>query len=309
MQFYLIAVTAGLVSGLLQSAAILPGPGALILAYIAPLPLFLVGLGMGLQGAVVAVLVVGVLSVPLAGPLYAMIQVLVYGLPIIILSRQALMSRTDGQGVVHWYPAGQLLLWLSGIAMAGLAVMVVGLSLFGDGLLTQIRLVIEPFANQLPVPEQQDMLMSLADYVPAFFAVSWILGLIFNGILAQGLLVRFGQNLRSTPKMAEIKLPAAWIGVLAAALALSTMDGLIGVIGKTLAAIAIVPYFLLGLGVVHDFFRSWKARWIMLILFYGLLLMWPLPVLVAGLGLLKALLRLRGGKKLDNSGDNAEREE
>ena len=107
MQFYLIAVTAGLVSGLLQSAAILPGPGALILAYIAPLPLFLVGLGMGLQGAVVAVLVVGVLSVPLAGPLYAMIQVLVYGLPIIILSRQALMSRTDGQGVVHWYPAGR----------------------------------------------------------------------------------------------------------------------------------------------------------------------------------------------------------
>jgi len=309
LQFYLIAVAAGLLSGLLQSSVMLPGAGAMILAYIAPLPLFLVGLGMGLQGVAVAVLVVGVLSIPVAGPVYAVVQVLVYGVPIIVLSRQALLSRSDGQGQQHWYPAGNLLLWLTGLAMVGLALTVTALGLFSDGLMAHVHGVIEPFAAQLSLPEQRQMLMALVDFVPAIFAVSWIVGLIFNGILAQGLLARFGQNLAPSPKMADIRLPAAWIGVLAAAIFLATLEGLIGVVGKTLAAIAIVPYFLLGLGVIHGLVRSWKARWIFLILFYGILLIWPLPALVAGLGFLVAVLRLRRGDNSDNAGDNAEGEE
>ena len=309
VQFYLIAVAAGLVSGLLQSAVILPGAGGLILAYIAPLPLFLVGLGLGLQGAVISVLVVGALSVPIAGPLYGAIQVLVYGLPIIILCRQALLSRTDAQGQVHWFPAGQILIWLSGIAMTGLLLVAAGLSLFSDGLMAHVAALIDPVIALLPLPEQREMLLSLADFMPALFAISWIMGLIFNGILAQGLLVRFGQNLRPTPNMMEITLPVAWIGVLAGAIFAATLEGLLGVIGKTLAAIAIVPYFLLGLGVIHGHIRAWRARWIILILFYSLMIFWPVPVLVAGLGFSNAVLRLRRGNDLDNDGGNAEREE
>jgi len=309
VQFYLIAVAAGLVSGLLQSAVILPGAGGLILAYIAPLPLFLVGLGLGLQGAVISVLVVGALSIPIAGPLYGAIQVLVYGLPIIILCRQALLSRTDAQGQVHWFPAGQILIWLSGIAMTGLLLVAAGLSLFSDGLMAHVAALIDPVIALLPLPEQREMLLSLADFMPALFAISWIMGLIFNGILAQGLLVRFGQNLRPTPNMMEITLPVAWIGVLAGAIFAATLEGLLGVIGKTLAAIAIVPYFLLGLGVIHGHIRAWRARWIILILLYSLMIFWPVPVLVAGLGFSNAVLRLRRGNDLDNDGGNAEREE
>ncbi len=308
-QFYLIAVAAGLISGLLQAAAVLPGAGALLLAYLAPLPLFMAGLSLGLPGAAIAILVESVISGLAAGPTYAAIQIVVYGIPIAVLCRQALLSRTDGQGQVHWYPPGQLLLWLSGLAAGGMFIAVVALSLFSDGLIAHINTVMEPFVAQFAVPEQREMLMSLLDYLPALFASSWILGLVFNGILAQGLLTRFGQNLRPSPKMADIRLPIAWIVLSAAALALATMDGLIGVCGKTLAAIAIVPYFLLGLGVIHGYIQSWKARWIILIMFYGLLFMWPLPVLVAGLGLLNAVLRLRGGNDLDSSGGNAEREE
>jgi hypothetical protein len=308
-QYYLIAVAAGLVSGLLQAAAIMPGPGALLLAYLAPLPLFMAGLGLGLPAAAIAVLVESVISGLAGGPVYAAIQILVYGLPIIILSRQALLSRTDGQGQAHWYPPGRLLLWLSGLAAAGMLVAVVALGLFSDGLMPRLHSVLEPFVAQFTIPEQREMLLSLVDFLPALFATSWILGLVFNGVLAQGLLTRFGQNLRPSPKMADIRLPVSWIVLSLVALSLATMDGLIGVCGKTLAAIAIVPYFLLGLGVIHGFVQAWKARWIVLILFYGILLMWPLPVLVAGLGLLNAVLRLRGGNDIDSSGDNAEREE
>jgi hypothetical protein len=305
-QYILIAVSTGLVSGLLQAALVLPAAGGLLLAYIAPLPLFLAGLGMGLRAAVIAVLVAGAVSVPFAGPVFAITQALVYGLPAIVLCRQALLSRSDNQGQVVWYPSGHLLLWMSGMALFGLVLTLAGMTLFGDGLMAYLSSVMEPFAAQMPIPEQREMLLGLVDFLPAFFVASWTLGLLFNGTLAQGLLVRFGYNLRPTPEMADIRLPIAWIGVLLAALALSSLSGPMGVFGKTLAAIAIVPYFLLGLGVIHGFLRSWKGRTAILILFYGFLLLWPLPMLVAGLGVLSAVLRLRGGNDLNKSGGAGE---
>ena len=139
MKFYLIAVAAGLISGLFQAAAVLPGFGALILAYIAPLPLFLVGLGLGLQGTLVAVFVVGILSFPLAGFTYSIIQILVYGLPIVILCRQALFSRLDNNGQTIWYPVGMLLIWLAGIAMAGLLLSIAWLDIFGVGIIKYVE--------------------------------------------------------------------------------------------------------------------------------------------------------------------------
>ncbi len=314
-RYILIAISAGLVSGLLQAALSLPAAGGLLLAYVSPLPLFLAGLGLGVRGAAIAVLVAGALSVAVAGPAFAATQALVYGLPVIILSRQALLSRSDGHGQVYWYPPGHLLLWMSGIALMGIVLVLAGTALFSDGLMAYLRSVMEPFAAAFAVPEQRETLLDLLDYLPAFFAVSWTLGLIFNGTLAQGLLVRFGHNLRPTPELADIRLPAAWIGVLLAALALSSLSGLMGVFGKTLAAIAIVPYFLLGLGVIHGISRAWKGRVPILILFYGLLFLWPVPVLVAGLGFLNAVLHLRGGNKINStgsasdSGGNADKEE
>jgi hypothetical protein len=313
-RYVLIAISAGLVSGLLQAALALPAAGGLLLAYIAPLPLFLAGFGLGARGAGIAVLVAGISSLPFAGPAFAATQALVYGLPVIVLSRQALLSRGDHQGRTHWYPPGQLMLWMSGMALAGFVLTLAGMAMFGDGLMAYLNFVLEPFAAAFPEPEQREMLLALLDYLPAFFAVSWTLGLIFNGTLAQGLLVRFGYNLRPTPELAEIRLPVAWIGLLLAALVLATLSGLLGIFGKTLAAIAIVPYFLLGLGVIHGFLRPWKGRMVLLILFYGLLFLWPLPVMVAGLGLLNAVLRLRGGNDLNDtggagdSGGNADKE-
>jgi len=269
----------------------------------------------GVRGAVIAVLVAGGLSMLFAGPGFAATQAVFYGLPVIVICRQALLSRSDAQGQAHWYPPGHLLLWLAGMAVAGLVFGLAGLSLFGDGLMAYLNAVMAPFADQFPNAEQREVLMALVEYLPAFFAVSWTLGLIFNGVLAQGLLVRFGYNIAPSPKLADISLPMAWIGTLLAALLLSSMTGLMGVFGKTLAAIAIVPYFVLGLGVVHGFFRPWKGRLGILILFYGLLFLWPLPVLVAGLGLLNAVLRLARGNKSSNtgdagdSGDSADKEE
>jgi hypothetical protein len=70
LHFNLIAIAAGVVSGLLQGALALPAAGGLLLAYIAPLPLFMAGLGLGVRGAVIAVLVAGDCHLP-SGPVVA----------------------------------------------------------------------------------------------------------------------------------------------------------------------------------------------------------------------------------------------
>ena len=70
-----------------------------------------------------------------------------------------------------------------------------------------------------------------------------------------------------------------------------------------------MPYFLLGLGVVHGFVQTWKARWIVLLLFYSLMLFWPLPVIIAGFGFVNAMLRLRSAGRVAKNGGDAGSEE
>ena len=74
--------------------------------------------------------------------------------------------------------------------------------------------------------------------------------------LAQGLAVRFGRNVRPTPRLAELELPAWFAGAFGAALVLSLLSGAAGQIGAGLAVIAGMAYLLHGLGVVH----WWAAR-------------------------------------------------
>ena len=212
-------------------------------------------------------------------------------------------------GQVLWYPIGRLLVWLTGIAVAGLLFAIVGLEIFSDGLIQYVKGMIQPVVVQLPLPEQREMLLSFINYLPAFFAVSWIFGMIFNGALAQGLLVRFGQNLRPSPKLAEIELPLAWMGLLAISVFLASFsDGILDVVGKTLAAISFVPYFLLGLGLVHRLVQTWKARLFILFLLYSLMFFWPLPAFITSIGLINSVLRLQRSARSEKGDGDAERE-
>ena len=149
LQYNLIAIAAGLLAGLLQGALTLPSGGGLLLAYIAPLPLFLAGLGLGLRGGLIAAAVSGVLSLLFAGLPYAGTQAMVYSLPVIILCRQALLSRNDNAGQAHWYPPGHLLLWLSGMAIAGLVAVLAITTIFDDGLMAYLDSIMAPIAAQL----------------------------------------------------------------------------------------------------------------------------------------------------------------
>ena len=96
------------------------------------------------------------------------------------------------------------------------------------------------------------MVAMMAPSFPAMVAVSWALMHALNAILAQGLLVRFGHNLRPSPRLAEVDLPkTALAALVACAIGGMVLPGDIGYLASNLVIIAALPYFIAGLGLAH----------------------------------------------------------
>lgn len=303
----ILAVGAGLLSALpLLIAA--SEPGGLLLLVLAPLPLFLAGFAQGLLGATIAggtLLVVAGLA---AGLFVAFGALLFLVGPTLLLVRQALLSRPAAVGAgaatgggapgagpgagaggpdLEWYPPGLLTTWLVWIGLAWLAV-TLGLML-GEGLGLQttveghLQRALGLTLPQATAGEVTALAASMSSFALGFGIVSYLLLLALNGALAQGALVRFGRNLRPSPDIARLRLPA-WIApALAAALvAAFLLPGDLGFIARNLAPILLVPFFFGGLAVAHAYARRARNGTLLLALFYVLLVLftWPAAFVV-----------------------------
>ena len=106
-RYWLLAIGGGAASVLIYSLAGTV-PGGLIFAYFTALPLYLVGLGLGLSaGATAGVAATVGIWIP-GGGVTAMVFLVVTALPVVVFVRQALLSRNDAQGNQVWYPAGNM---------------------------------------------------------------------------------------------------------------------------------------------------------------------------------------------------------
>lgn len=157
-----VGLLAGFASALLYAAASAGGGAALLLAYVAPLPIFVAGLGWGVAASVVA----GVCGLVLIGLLGGVSSAVVYAgvaaIGPIWLTRLALLSRpVGGRGpaaearaararaahhravamgmrdgpppapappAVEWYPAGRLVVWATFLAAGMLALTVLSMA-------------------------------------------------------------------------------------------------------------------------------------------------------------------------------------
>ena len=84
-------------------------PGAIVLSYFNLLPLFLVGLSLGLRPLYGAAVVAIVLTFLIDTPLPAAQTLLAVLLGPIFLVNRALLHRTKSSGELSWYPSTQLL--------------------------------------------------------------------------------------------------------------------------------------------------------------------------------------------------------
>lgn len=312
----MVGLVSGLTSALLYVALLVGSPLGLITLFLGPLPLFLAGLSHGATAAAIGALVVSVVLALGLGGSAALSFSLAFGLPIVFLTYFALLNRTldqeDGTTLVEWYPAGRLLTWLAGLA-AALFVLAYLAALGTDGGLRGIAAEfiliahkgtegVAEFLAEWSIPIEPEVYIALAGTIwPAMSCISFILVICANAGFAQRLLVRTGKAIRPSPSISTLKLPEELVFFLAAALFLSFLGSEIAFLGGSLAAILIIPYFLLGLVVVHVISSGRAGRTTMLALFYGALaFIIELAFLVALVGLAEHWFELRKRFALDH---------
>lgn len=290
-----LTALAGVLS-VLPLLAALTMPGGMVFVLIAPLPLFLAGLGQGINACWIAGLVAVILWALIGGPAVAIGALVSVVAPVCVLVRQALRSRTTKEGTVEWYPPGLLIGWLTGLGIGWLMAGVLLLaSAHGvSGIEGALALELEPvLAQTLPTmdPEQFSEFASIAAaWGLGISAATWmVLLLALNGVLAQGILKRFGRAMRPAPKLSGMELPRwpSWLLAVFLLIALAG-SGWPAFIARNATLVMLVPFFFGGLAVVHSLCQRLKAGALLLAAFYAALLLWALvlPPALAVLGLI-----------------------
>ncbi len=313
-QELIFAGLAGLLSALLFGALASLSLGGVILANLTMLPLFAAGLALSLSGTIVATGVGLAATLLFIGFARAAFYAAAFVLPVVLLVRQALLSRQDATGTV-WYPPGLLLCWLSGLGAAMALYWMVLLSFDDTAQVLRQQLMVmlqgaqDPSGQPVPSDENATRIATgLIGYLPGLVAASWMLTIVVNGALAQGLVRRIGRNRRPSPATAEIELPWPLALIFVAMVLASMLPDSIGYVGRTFAMVLGVPLFLQGLGVIHAFVGQIAWSGFILALFYLSLLIFGLAVipLVVLLGLIEQWAHLR--RRMGPAGPNRENE-
>ncbi len=301
-----LAAIAGLTSAIIF---LLVGHALPPLIYLAPFPLFLAGLGLGLAAAMVAALVglAGVIVVG-GGTLALPYGVAAVVAPLLVV-RQAMLRRTDGAGRTEWYPPGLVLGWLTAVAVGGLAAAAWLLPAHPEGLEGLVREQVIAGLEALGVvePSVRDTLLALwVPFLPAMLGAAWIVVSVVNAVAAQWLLVRTGRNLRPSPAYQAVSVQDWVAGALVAAVMTAALaEGSLAYLALNLAAVLLVPFVFQGLAWVHGAARRRPNSGLLLALFYGVFFLmfgWAV-VAVAGLGLVRHWTKLRrrfGGRSQED---------
>lgn len=305
----LIAIGGGCVSALASLAFLTRSPAGLMFVYLAPLPLLLVGLGLGSRLAVFSAVAGLVLSGLIGGGMAAMVFGMVNGLPALLVIRQMLLSSTAADGQTLWYPPGGALSMVT-VAGGGMLAMAFLYLSGGGGMQAAVAEHLnEAFLTMwpnLPGEDRVSIVAVLTPFFPGAVTAVWVGLVCLNSVVAQGLLARLGHNLRPTPVYADLELPdwISWFLVGAAALAL-VGTGQVEYLGRNLALIFALPFFLLGLAVIHTVARRMPAPRVLLSGFYLVMMLFGSALIaVAGIGLIEQWIGLR--RRIANANDDQE---
>ncbi len=294
------AIGVGVVSAMFYLSVLFGGVGALILGYLAPLPLFLAGLWLGSTAAIIAGTAGTVAVLAVSSSLLVALAYLVTGaFPVMLVVRQAMLARTGADGGIEWYPPGRLLMGLVGMGLAALLGAAVLTLDQPGGLEGAVRETLARMADQIfatqgqQAQDPQDFWM--AEVLPGVAVISWLTMTIVNAALAQGALMRFNRNRRPPMRLVDLELPA-WLApvFLGAVLVASVTPDAVSFLAVNTALVLALPFALVGLSVVHAAARGRSAKVPVLVGFYMFLFLfgWPI-VLMVGLGMIEQWIGLR----------------
>ncbi len=268
-----LAAAAGLTSGLVTLSVMSGGGGlGMLLAYVTPLPLALVGLAFGFVPALTS-LATGALVLTVAEWTAVPPFLAIGAIPALLVTAVALRGRRGDDGKIGWMRPGPMLLSLALVATVMMALAVLSFQIEGKGIEGWLREQATPFVEQA-VPAAPDELKSaivglMAAILPAMVGLAWLAMTLVNGLFAQWVVTRAGWALRPTPDYVDLRLPL-WLapaaGLVAAA---SLVGGDIGYLARNTAILLMAPYLVSGLVDVHVSLRGKPMAALWLAVFYG----------------------------------------
>lgn len=290
IQLVLVGLGAGAAAALLFASVASGSIAAVILFYLAPLPIAIAALGWGhLSGLIAAAVATAVIAV-LSGIFFIAVPVIAFGAW--WLGYLALLARpasNGGGGALEWYPVGRLVLWA---ALLGTLVVAAAVPNFGtdqESLQAALRKTYERILRD------QALIDILVVAVPPAAAVFSTVTNLFNLWLGARIVRISGRLARPWPDLAALSLPPLSAGLLAAAIAGSFLPDLVGVLFGAFAASLLMAFAVLGFAVLHAITRGMGSRAIVLAGVYGLTIVFGWPVLAMSLlGLAEIVLDIRG---------------
>jgi hypothetical protein len=257
-----IGIGAGLVSALLFGVVITGSPLAMLLSYLAPLPILIAALGWHHRAGLAAALVGSVTTAAVFRPEAGVAFALGSALPGWGFGYLALLGRPRADGVMEWYPLGRLLVWITGVSAF---LTVAGLVTLGgyEGYREKLRTAFEamlPATSGTPTPERDWVLEVIVTVTPLVAAALFVLVFVLNVWLA-ATVVRISDRLpRPWPTIAAATMPRRVLLLLAAAAALCLLPDLPRAVGLSLLGALMIAFALQGLGLVHEATRGRTGR-------------------------------------------------
>jgi hypothetical protein len=286
----LVGLGAGAAAALLFASVASGSIAAVILFYLAPLPIAIAALGWGQLSGLIAAAVATTVIALLSGIFFIAVPVIAFGAW--WLSYLTLLARPAGNGgggALEWYPIGRLVLWA---ALLGTLVVAAAVPNFGtdqESLQAALRKTYERILRD------QALIDILVVAVPPAAAVFSTITNLFNLWLAARIVRISGRLARPWPDLAALSLPPLSAGLLAAAIAGSFLPDLVGVLFGAFAASLLMAFAVLGFAVLHAITRGMGSRAIVLAGVYGLTIVFGWPVVAMSLlGLAEIILNIRG---------------
>jgi hypothetical protein len=289
VQIVLVGLGAGAAAALLFASVVSGSMAAVVLFYLAPLPIMIAALGWSqLCGFIAAASATAVLAA-FSGLFIVAVAVIAFGAwwlgYLTLLARPA----TNGEGSdLEWYPVGRLVL---AAAVIGTLVVVAAIPNFGtdqESLQSALRRMYERIIGE---PSIVDLLVIA---VPPAAAVFTTLTNLFNLWLAARAVKISGRLRRPWPDLGALSLPASSLALLALAIMGSLLPDLFGIVSSAFAASLFMAFAIAGLAVLHFTTRGMRGRALALASTYAaaLVLGWPVLLLTLA-GIADRILGIR----------------
>lgn len=291
------SIYAGLLSGALfylTSSGLLAG---VFVPFTPLVPMFWAGFRLGGHAIGHVALIALAFCLVLLGPAASALILMYFVVPTWAFGRQLLKARLNRHGGIEWFATGNAVVAL--VTYLVIVFILLGYYLAGgeSDLLQMVQRNLQESAASLD-PAMIEQFSLIAEHYPflVFGSVLWFTVLVIYGTacLANFICKSYGKALRPsiaiTPFDPPVYVPA-W-------LLLSGVTGFFvphetAYIPQTAFFLFLIPYFLLGLALIHEQSRAWEGRrfWLSGIYLFLLMAQWP-ALLLAGWGFVHHMRRL-----------------